>query len=120
MSRVIALVLGALVLAGLFIALRPDTTGVEPRDRTIDVAITGDAMTPKDITVNRGDTVTLRVTSDQAMELHIHGYDREIELEPGVPTTEAFEAETEGRFAIENEETHTELGTLTVRAPEGG
>lgn len=120
MNRVIALVLGALVLAGLFIALRPDAQVAEPQDRTIEVTITGDSMTPKDIAVNQGDTVTLRVTSDHEMELHIHGYDEEVELEPGVPTAETFEAETEGRFDIENEETHTELGTLTVRVPQGG
>ena len=57
-----------LILGGLFFLLRPDTPESAPRDRTFDVSIEGGEMSPDEISADKGDTVTLRVSSDSPME----------------------------------------------------
>ena len=104
-----------LVLGGLFILLRPNDPSSAPQDRTIDVSVKGGEMSPDEISVNKGDTVTLQVSSDQPIELHIHGYDVEQEVEPGQKTKLRFDADLTGRFEIEDHESEKELGVLQVR-----
>jgi plastocyanin len=104
-----------LVLGGLFFLLRPDTPEGGPQDRTIEVSIKNGEMDPEEISVDQGDTVTLRVSADEPTELHVHGYDVERELEPGKEAEIDFEADLTGRFEIENHETEKELGVLQVR-----
>ena len=62
--------------AGCSSCCAPTPSGV-PRERTIAVSIEGGEMSPAEISVNEGDSVTLRVSSDRPMELHLHGYDVE-------------------------------------------
>ena len=50
--------------------------------------------------VNRGDTVLLRFLSDQAVSLHVHGYNLQVELPAASPTTIRFQATIAGRFPI--------------------
>jgi Cupredoxin-like domain len=104
-----------LVLGGLFFLLRPETPSDAPRDRTFDVSIRDGEMEPAEISVNEGDSVTLRVSSDKPMELHAHGYDVEREVEPGRKAELRFEADLTGRFEIEDHESEKELGVLQVR-----
>ena len=104
-----------LVLGGLFFLLRPDTPEGGPQDRTIEVSIKGGEMDPEEISVDQGDTVTLRVSADEPTELHVHGYAVEREIEPGVEAEIDFEADLTGRFEIEDHETEKELGVLQVR-----
>ena len=104
-----------LILGGLFFLLRPDTPESAPRDRTFDVSIEGGEMSPDEISADKGDTVTLRVSSDSPMELHIHGYDVEQAVEPGQEARLRFEADLTGRFEIEDHESESELGVLQVR-----
>jgi hypothetical protein len=49
------------------------------------------------------------------MELHLHGYDVEGEVEPGEKARLHFEADITGRFEIEDHESESELGVLQVR-----
>ena len=100
-----------LILGGLFFLLRPDTPAGVPRDRTIAVSIEGGEMSPAKISVNEDDSVTLRVSSDKPMELHLHGYD----VEPGQKASLRFRADLTGRFEIEDHESERELGVLQVR-----
>jgi hypothetical protein len=104
-----------LVLGGLFFLLRPGTPYSAPENRTFDVSIEGGGMRPAEISVDEGDTVTLRVSSDKPMELHIHGYDVEREVEPGQEAKLHFKADLTGRFEIEDHESEKELGVLQVR-----
>jgi heme/copper-type cytochrome/quinol oxidase subunit 2 len=104
-----------LVLGGLFFLLRPDTPEGGPQDRTFDVSIESGSMSPKEISVNQGDTVTLRVSTDEPTELHVHGYDLEQEVEPDREAEIDFEADLTGRFEIEDHETEKDLGVLQVR-----
>lgn len=71
-------------------------------------------MAPEEVAVGEGDPVTLQMTSGEPVEIHVHGYDFEEEIEPGEPATLSFEANTTGRFQIEDHETEEELGTLVV------
>ena len=104
-----------LVLGGLFFLLRPDTPDGGPRDRSFDVSIEDGKMSPEEISVNRGDTVMLRIGADEPTEIHVHGYDVEQQVEPGKTAEIGFEADLTGRFEIEDHETEEELGVLQVR-----
>ena len=59
----------------------------------------------KEQTLNykEGDTVRFRVVSDEAEEVHVHGYDITQELEPGKVETVSFKATITGIFEIELE-----------------
>lgn len=121
MIRAVILVLiTALALGGLFFALHPDPPAEGPQERTVDVEIREGAMQPAEVAVDEGDEVTLQVTSDHPVELHVHGYDRELKAEPGETAELSFEATLTGRFEIEDHETGEELGTLVVQPRQGG
>ena len=114
-ARALLLVLGvALILAGLFVLLRPNTPTAGPQTREFDLRISDEVMEPSDITVTEGDRVVLRVSTDSPIEVHVHGYDVEQEAEPDHPARLSFEADLTGRFEIEDHETEEELGTLVV------
>ena len=123
---VVVIVLVVLGLGVLFLALRPDSTSTkdddptetpadEPQERDYDVAIEGGAMEPAEINVEEGDFVTLRLTSESPVEVHVHGYDVEGDVLPGEETELSFEADATGRFEIEDHETEAQLGTLLVQ-----
>lgn len=115
-GRFAALVLLVLlVLGGLFFTLRPDPRATGPQMRKFDLSVEGGAMSPEKISVSEGDRVKLRITSDSPLVLHLHGYDVEREVEPDEPAELSFEANLTGRFEMEAEETHEELGILVVR-----
>ena len=109
----VVILIVVLVLGGLFFLLRPDNPSGAPQDRTFDVSVKGGEMSPDEISVNKGDTVTLQVSSDQPIELHIHGYDVEQEVDRKAELR--FEADLTGRFEIEDHESEKELGVLQVR-----
>ena len=116
MTRAVVVILVVvLVLGGLFFLLRPDSPEGAPRDRTFDVSIEGGEMSPDEISVNENDNVTLRVSSDKPIEIHLHGYDVEQEVEPGETAEIRFKADITGRFEVEDHESEKELGTLQVR-----
>jgi hypothetical protein len=104
-----------LILVGLFLLLRPDPQASSPQDRTFDVSIENGEMSPAEISVSEGDRVTLRVSSDEPMELHLHIYDVEQVVAPGQKARLRFEADLTGRFEIEDHESESELGVLQVR-----
>lgn len=70
--------------------------------RTIEVLIEGRrvAADMQTIRITEGETVELRWISDEAVELHLHGYDLKAELRPGEPTVMTVEAYAAGRFPI--------------------
>jgi plastocyanin domain-containing protein len=119
LNRTIVVAVLVLVgLAALFLVLRPgpsQTSADAPRERTIDLAVEDGAMTPDEVEVGEGDRVRLRVTSDEPIEIHLHGYDIEREVAPGEPSTLSFEAGLTGRFEMENHESEEVLGVLIVR-----
>ena len=110
---VLALI-SVLVLGGLFLILRPDQPAAAPARRSFDLEIRGDGMNPDRVSVGEGDSVTLNVATERPVEVHVHGYDLESEIEPGETTELSFEADRTGRFPMEDHETGADLGVLVV------
>ena len=104
-----------LVLGGLSFLLHPDTPDGGPQDRRFDVSIEDGGMSPGEIYVNRGDTVTLRIGADEPTEFHVHGYHVGRQVGPGKMAEIGFEADLTGRFEIEDHEIEKKLGVLQVR-----
>ena len=88
--RAAAVLLGVALLAAASTVHEFDLRIVERR-------IEGGAST---LRVNRGDTVVLRWRTDEAVSLHVHGYDLKANLSPAAPASMRFEALVAGRFAI--------------------
>ncbi|MDP6184579.1 MAG: hypothetical protein QF609_12260 [Gammaproteobacteria bacterium] len=52
------------------------------------------------IRLTQGDQAELRWRTDQAIDIHLHGYDIEQSLKPGADTAMVFVAHATGRFPI--------------------
>jgi hypothetical protein len=52
------------------------------------------------IRITEGDVIELRWTSDEAVDLHLHGYDLELHVRPDEPAAMVIEAYATGRFPI--------------------
>lgn len=114
-ARILVLALiSVLVLGGLFLLLRPDPPSTAPAEPSFEVEIRDDGMRPEEVSVREGDRVTLGIKSDRSVEIHVHGYDLEREVEPGETIDLSFEADLTGRFPVEDHETEEELGVLLV------
>lgn len=80
----------------------PTTSTVAEDPYTFDIVIEGTEVTGGGrLSVPLGETVTLRFTSDVADEVHIHGYDIFVELQPGETVEESFTADIPGVVEIE-------------------
>jgi hypothetical protein len=62
-----------------------------------------------------GETVSIRVTSDVADEVHLHGYDKKVDVAPGAPATLTFTADIPGIFEVELESRSIKLIDLVVQ-----
>ena len=91
--------LGRRILAVLLsVALLGATTVVREFDLSIlKRRVAGVGAT---IRVKRGEAVLLRWRTDEAVSLHLHGYNLRVNLSPLAPTSMRFEAGVAGRFAI--------------------
>ncbi|MEE9198341.1 MAG: hypothetical protein V3U26_00940, partial [Dehalococcoidia bacterium] len=73
-----------------------------PEEHTIDLEITERRVVGEDvIKVKQGDTVTLRWSTDEPLEVHLHGYDLEIDVEPGEVGLLELVVDATGRFMLE-------------------
>ncbi|MFP5332589.1 MAG: hypothetical protein ACLGHX_09575 [Acidimicrobiia bacterium] len=78
------------------------TTTVDQDPYTFDIVLEDSEVTGGGrISVPLGETVTLRFTSDVADEVHIHGYDIFVDLEPGATVETSFVADIPGVVEIE-------------------
>lgn len=68
-----------------------------------------------EIRVRKGETVRLRARSEEAEEVHVHGYDISKDVPAGGEVSMQFEASAEGIFAIEFEHSGTLIAELEVR-----
>ena len=66
------------------------------------------------VTIERGQRVTLIVSSDVADEVHVHGYDLMADVAPGSPARISFEASVPGRFDVELESRVIQIAELRV------
>jgi hypothetical protein len=77
------------------------TTAQTSTPRKFSVTIKDGKSDTESIRVTQGEQVEITLASDQAAELHLHGYDLIAQLEPGVPATLSFVARIAGRFPVE-------------------
>ena len=67
------------------------------------------------VRVQQGEEVILKWTADQAVVLHLHGYDIEAKVSPAAAIEMRFTATATGRFPIElHTATHAVIGHLEV------
>jgi hypothetical protein len=62
-----------------------------------------------------GQTVVIKVTSDIADEVHLHGYDKKADAAPGTVATITFVADKPGIFEVELEKKGLKLFELEVK-----
>src|SRR3954451_19277832 len=85
-----------------------------PAPATIDVVGVKPQGGVQTITFAKGDQVRLKVNSDTADEVHIHGYDIHKDVDAGGTAQFAFPASIDGKFEIEPEEAKQQLAELEV------
>lgn len=67
------------------------------------------------VNVKQGQRVVVRITSDAADTMHVHGYDVVRELRPNQPVVIDFVADIPGKFVAELHDSHLTLFRLEVR-----
>jgi uncharacterized cupredoxin-like copper-binding protein len=75
-------------------------------DRTIELVVPREAEAarlaePRVLRVVKGDAVRLRIASDSAGEVHLHGYRLDARVAPGKIAELSFTAHATGRYRIE-------------------
>ena len=70
---------------------------------------------PGRIEVTQGERVALRAESDSAQQIHVHGYDRFLDVPAGAERTLTFRANVPGVFEVELEGSHRLIFELEVR-----
>ena len=96
----------------------PVPAAVTDGKATIDVKVgTDDFTTTKGtrvVSVPKGTSVTINMTSADAEEYHLHGYDIEQKADAGVTSTFEFTADQTGQFDLESHITENTLLVLVV------
>jgi heme/copper-type cytochrome/quinol oxidase subunit 2 len=89
------------------------TTGAQ----TVQITVTGNDVQTAErrVKVPLDGKVRLEVTADRADEVHLHGYDRKVDIEPGTPAVLEFTADVPGVFEVELEEASLKLVELQVQ-----
>jgi heme/copper-type cytochrome/quinol oxidase subunit 2 len=125
---------GAALVAGLYFAFRPSSEPTPAPPTTEEttteaevvptVPVTLLSVTVRDgapvggiqqATAPQGGPVIVRVVSDVADEVHVHGYDLTADIAPGEEAEIEFQATIAGRFEIELEHSGTPIAELEVR-----
>ena len=91
------------------------TTPAQPAVKTVRVVNGQPQGGIKTLSFQKGDRIRLRVISDVADEIHIHGYDLAKDVAKGGSVQFSFPATIEGRFEIELENAGTQIANLEVR-----
>ncbi|NEA30968.1 cupredoxin domain-containing protein [Streptomyces sp. SID13031] len=88
----------------------------EQADVTVNVTVANGKVNPSgsSIKVKAGQTVLITAISDTDEELHIHGYDKELELKPGKPASVKFLANMKGTFEVETHKSGKLVAKLVV------
>jgi len=66
------------------------------------------------VSLDKGTTLVLTITSDHADEVHVHGYDIEIPVASGETVTKKILLDQVGRFEVESHEPQLTILQLTV------
>jgi hypothetical protein len=92
------------------------TTAVDEATVDLEIDVTGGVVTPDlgRVNVPLGGLVRIKVTSDAADEVHVHGYDLFAEVGAGEDITLEFVADVPGIFEVEMEHARLALVELQV------
>lgn len=96
---------------------RPQPTEPQPERPEVPTVRIRDAEPvggPLELKVRSGGQIRLRVIADAADELHLHGYDEYLQLEPGEPATLRVPATIEGLFELESHSTGALIAEISV------
>ncbi len=131
-NNLIYLIIAVVILIGLFYILKPKPASNPQPPKTISTESTSSAQNanvktfdlvvqnkklvsgPDALKVTEGDQVTIKITNDEPEELHLHGYDKSVDLEASKAASLTFTANLTGRFPYELEHSKTEIGALEV------
>ncbi len=123
MKNVLLIVVGIVVLIGVGVWYINANKGAEntsqdtstPTTEAVTLSLANRTLTPNTATVTQGNTITIRVVSDEAGEFHISGYEIENDMEANTELSFSFVADKAGRYnfelhpkAAEGAEDHTE------------
>lgn len=77
--------------------------GDAPAKRTFDFRIDNRKLVNGNntIRITKGDSVEFHWTADEALAIHVHGYNAETQVKPGIPAVMRFDAYATGRFPVE-------------------
>jgi hypothetical protein len=91
-------------LFAISLLLTPSLAGIGAKadELTFELRIERGQLPPAKrlIRIKQGDVVKLRWSSDRPIALHLHGYDIERKVEPGVVAEMSFTARATGRFPV--------------------
>ncbi|MBT2468085.1 hypothetical protein J7E97_09375 [Streptomyces sp. ISL-66] len=95
----------------------PPSPEAAQADRTVTITVRDGKVIPAPgrVELARGERVALRVTSDRADTLHVHGFDKELALPAGQEATLVLTADRTGLFEVETHESDLVLTQLLVR-----
>ena len=84
--------------------------------QTVQITVTGTKVQTAErrVKVPLDGKVRLEVTADRADEVHLHGYDRKVDISPGRPAVLELTADVPGVFEVELEEAGLKLVELQV------
>jgi hypothetical protein len=117
-TRVLPLVLTIVVMAAACGSGNDsgDATGGDSTNRiSVDVVDGRVEGVDQRVDVGLGDKVAIQVTSDAADEVHVHGYDKKVNVTPNQAATVSFTADIPGAFEVELEESGLLLFELRVQ-----
>jgi hypothetical protein len=114
LAAALVLAAGALVLAGC------GGGGGTPKSTetaAMDITVKGGKPVGgiKRFTVEKNQPLSIVVHSDVADEVHLHGYDKHVEVKAGKTSILHFDPEIAGVFVIELEHRGLQIGELTVK-----
>jgi hypothetical protein len=102
-TRISAFILRCLLSLSLVLAPNLAVSGAKADELTFELRIERGHVPAnmRLIRVKQGDVVKLRWSSDRSIALHLHGYDIERKIEPGVVAEMTFTARATGRFPVQ-------------------
>ena len=95
---------------------QPADGGQEPKPEIPTIEVKGGEPMGgvQELAFSSGDRIRFRVTSDAPAEVHLHGYNVMMDVEPGRPVTFDVPANIEGIFEVELEETAVQIAEVEV------
>jgi len=88
-----------------------------PSVRTIAITLKNGAVSPNGdrVDLNKGEPFVLDITADRDDEVHVHGFDEEIEVKAGDHKKVEMTADRTGRFEVESHHPEMLIVVLQIR-----